>query len=364
VTTDDHGEGVSDGAGGLSRRTVISAAAWTTPVVVMAVSTPAAAASLQGFDLTFDPYNAGDGIRLFNEDFSRRVIAAVPLGAVVSNHGTLAAPAGATVTASCDARVFTFTGMKGQLPGEASSELTILSNTTEGNRSIITAVIPSSIPAGTDSYTGYRVNPQYEIVAAYPNDAVAPVLDVTWVIGAPAGDLQTSNNTTSNPGYLDDGPASAWGVLAEATWEKVAFGDGAFYLHRATNVTLTSVGPTPALAGGQIQILTDQRISTSITVDQILLNGAPAGDAIVFDRDDSYFGQVIYKYFTTTVDLVAGDVVEFAISYTTEQPATLPENLSGSQINFIGVVPNDEDRRAMNISSATNTDRTGSEQTP
>lgn len=333
--------------------------------MAITLAAPAASASVAGFDLTLDPLSLGDSLPVFNSDFSRRWYAGAPLGIVVSNHGTLDSPAGATLTVSCDARVFRFTGVSGSFPDESTPEdLTVVSNTVDGNRSTITATVPYAIPAGTDPYTGFRVSMHFDTVAVYPDDAVQPVLDSTWVLGSPSGDIDPGNNTVSYAGYRDIGPATAWGVLAEATWERVEFAGGQGYSHRATTATLTSVGPTPAVAGGQIQILTDQRVSSAIAVDNILLNGEPAGDAIVFDRDDTYVGQVLYKYYTNTVDLVEGDVLTFGLSYTDGLPDTVPENLSGSQINFIGVIPADDNRRGMNVSSATNTDRTGFEATP
>ncbi|WP_440710370.1 hypothetical protein [Herbiconiux sp. YIM B11900] len=362
---DDSVDGGVAGGGPLSRRSVLTAAAWSAPVVAITLAAPAASASEAGFDLAVDPLQLGDSLPVFSADFSRRWAAGAPLGIVVSNHGTVASPAGATLTVSVDSRVFQFTGMRGAFPGDDTPEaLTIVSNTVAGNRSTITATIPYAIPAGTDSYTGFRVSMDFDTVAVYPNDGVQPVLDSTWVVGSPAGDIDVSNNSVSYAGYRDVGPATAWGVIAEAVWERVDFAGGAGYSHRATSVTLTSTGPTPAVAGGQIMILTDQRVSTAITVDDIQLNGQPAGGAIVFDRDDSYVGQVLYKYYTTTVDLVEGDVVTFSLSYTDGLPDTVPENLSGSQVNFIGVIPNDDDRRGTNISAATNTDRTGFEATP
>ncbi|MFB2596690.1 hypothetical protein ACEXQE_02760 [Herbiconiux sp. P17] len=349
----------------LSRRTVLTAAAWSTPVVMLSVAAPAAAASGNGFDLTFDSYQAGDGLPVFNEDFTRRWVAGVPIGTVVSNHGTVASPAGATLTVSCDSRVFRFTGMSGAFGGGTEREpLTITSNTVSGNLSTITGVIPYAIPAGTDSFTGFRVSMDLDTVAVYPNDGVQPVLNTTWVIGSPAGDLDNGNDTVSYPAYTDGGPAAAWGVLTDAVWERVDFAGGTGYSHRATSATMTATGPNPAVAGAQIQILTDERVSTSISVDDILLNGQPAGGAIVFDRDESYFGQTIYKYYTTTVDLVEGDVITFSLSYTDGNPATVPVNLSGSQVNFNGVILNDPDRRAPARGSASNTDRTGFEATP
>ncbi|SDY47199.1 hypothetical protein [Herbiconiux ginsengi] len=351
--------------GRLSRRTVLTAAAWSTPVVMLSVAAPAAAASEAGFDLSFDSYQVGDGLTVFSADFTRRWVASVPLGTVVSNHGTIASPAGATLTVSCDSRVFRFTGMRGSFGGGGAPEaLTITSNTTSGNLSTITGVIPYAIPAGTDSFTGFRVAMDFETIAVYPNDGVQPVLNTTWVIGSPAGDLDTGNDTDSYPGYSDIAPAAPWGVLTDAVWERVDFAGGSGYSHRATSVTMTSTGPNPAVAGAEIMILTDQRVSTAISVDDIQLNGQPAGDAIVFARDDSSFGQVIYKYYTTTVDLVEGDVVTFSLSYTDGDPATVPVNLSGSQVNFNGVVLNDADRRAPARGSASNYDRTGFEATP
>jgi hypothetical protein len=225
---------------------------------------------------------------------------------VVSNHGTVASPGGATLTVSCDSRVFSFTGMSGSFGASTPEALTIVSNTTENNRSTITGLIPYPIPAGTDSFTGFRVALDFDTVAVYPNDAVQPVLDSTWLIGSPAGDSDTTNDTASYPGYTDVGPATACGVLADATWQRVEFAGGTGYSHRATSATL-------------------------------------------------------YK---TTVDLAEGDVVSFSLSYTDGDPATIPDNLSGSQINFNGVVLNDVNRRAQNISSATNTDRTGFDATP
>ena len=344
---------------------MLTAAAWSTPVVMLSVATPAAAASGERFDLTFDSYQAGDGITVFSADFTRRWVASVPVGTVVSNHGTIASPAGATLTVSCDARVFRFTSMSGALGGGEDREpLTITSNTVSGNVSTITGVIPYAIPAGTDSFTGFRVSMDVDTVAVYPNDNVQPVLNTTWVIGSPAGDLDTGNDTLSSPGYFDEAPAVAWGVLTDAVWERVDFAGGAGYSHRATSATMTSTGPTPAVAGAQIQILTDQRVSTSISVDDIQLNGQPAGGAIVFDRDESDFGLTIYKYYTTTVDLEEGDVVTFSLSYTDGDPTEVPVDLRGSQVNFNGVVLNDPDRRAPARGSASNNDRTGFEVTP
>ncbi|MCS5719328.1 hypothetical protein N1027_14415 [Herbiconiux sp. CPCC 205763] len=352
-------------AGRLSRRTVLAAAAWTTPVMVISVAAPAAAASGEGFDLTFDSYQAGDSLTVYSADFSRRWEAGVPIGTVVSNHGTIASPPGATLTVSCDSRIFQFTGMRGDFGGGSGSDpLTILSNTTSDNRSTITGVIPYAIPAGTDSFTGFRVAMEFDTIAVYPNDAVQPILNTTWVIGSPAGDLDTTNDAVSYPAYTDVAPGAAWGVLVDAVWERVDFAGGTGYNHRATSATMTSTGPNPAVAGAEIQILTDQRVSTAISVDDIQLNGQPAGGAIVFDRDDTWFGQQIYKYYKTTVDLVEGDVVTFSLSYTDGNPTTVPDNLSGSQVNFNGIVLNDVNRRATNRGFASNTDRTGFEATP
>jgi hypothetical protein len=225
------------------------------------------------------------------------------------------------------------------------SELPLVSNSKSGNRATITVLVPFAIPAATDSFAGLRVISDITVVAVYPNDAVDAPLDVQWLLTAPATDPDTSNNSETFAGYTDESPATPWGVLVDATFEKTEIVAGTSYAYRATTVTLTSVGPTPAVAGGMIQLLTDSRISSAISFDNIELNSNPAGSAIVFDHDDTS-GNFIYKYYRNAVDLAAGDIVTFDVSYTDANPSTVPTDLGFSQIAFNGLIANDPDRRA------------------
>ncbi|NQX25864.1 hypothetical protein HQQ81_00675 [Microbacteriaceae bacterium VKM Ac-2854] len=345
--------------GGVGRRSIVSAGLWATPVVAMAAGAPMAAASGQ-WDLALDPPQLGDGVTLFSADFSRRYTVDVPIAWVIANHGAAQSPAGFTFSISYDNRIWDITGMTARWSGDGSgaepTTLPFASKTADGDVTTASVLIPFAIPAGTDSYSGLWVAVQRDFLAAYPNDAVAEPIGTVWAIQPPVGDPDATNDRVALSGYTDQGPADVWGATAVAEWERFDFTDGS-YVYRPTSGTITSIGPKPAAVGGEIMVLTDQKASASVDLADIRINGEPAGDAIVFDRFDSYFGVITYVYYRLAAELAAGDVVTFDVVTTDGDPSVSATKLYGSQLAFNGAEPNDPDRRAPELGFVNNNDR-------
>lgn len=346
---------------GPSRRALVGAAAWSAPVIAVTIGTPAAAAS-GAWDLALDPPQLGDSATVYNADLSRRYSVSVPIAWVVANHGSEVSPAGFPFSITYDNRIWDITGMRARWNSStgggsnAETVLPLVSSVVDGNRTTATVDIPFAIPAGTDSYSGLWVALDRTFLAAYPNDAVDAPTSTVWEIQPPSGDADTSNNSVSYAGFVDEGPADVWGAVVEAQFERFDFDNGS-YVYRPVSGTVTSTGPKPAVAGGFIRVQTDERASSSIDLTNIRLNGAPAGGAVVFDHVDTYYGLITYVYYRTTVDLVAGDVVTFDVTAVDGDRSIVATSLNGSQVAFDGVELNDPDRRAPELGFVNNNDR-------
>jgi hypothetical protein len=87
-------------ATGLSRRTVVKAAAWSVPVVALAVAAPSAAASGVGFDLT--PAFGGPAINVPSDDTSFSIFTTI----TITNNGPQTSPDQAVVGLYYDTLLF------------------------------------------------------------------------------------------------------------------------------------------------------------------------------------------------------------------------------------------------------------------
>lgn len=165
---------------GLSRRTVVKGAAWSVPVIAAAVATPLASASVLNSDLVASfagPITLGLTLPVVGNVASINTVNTL----TVTNNGTTASPAGATVTVAYDSSLLTL-----NITGAGISVLG-----SDGNFTVtLPAIQPGTsltINLGTTLDSALNLNILTGLLGGDPETMTATI----------AGDDVTSNNVTS-----------------------------------------------------------------------------------------------------------------------------------------------------------------------
>ncbi len=263
----------------LSRRTVVTAAAWSAPVIAVAAATPAAAASTAGaVDLFADGLQMGSGMTYFNKDLTTRYETADPLGFTLLNNGPEPAPAGSvSVQVRYDNRVFTPT----EVTISGSEPIPFSTPVASGDASTFTFTVPQQVEVETDVFgpNALRVITRFDGSFAYPNDVFDDYVEPSWTILSD-DDADTSNNIfgpfTSTP-Y----PATPWGLTLETETTSLTSGSCTFDV--PTSVTVTSVGPnpTPEAVTGYLRL--DTGLVSSVSLTGATHNGNSILSDVVFE---------------------------------------------------------------------------------
>lgn len=320
-------------------------AAWATPVVAVAAAAPAASASPSaGFDLALDSPQMGSSFYMFNGALTRLLQVGEPVATVVANHGTVASPTGFTLQVSYDSAVFRFTGATGHFGGSSDrTPLPVTSRSQADRVETVTFAIPVVIPPGTDSFSGYLVRFDYDILGVYPNDSVENYRSTRLTILPVAGDTNSSNDTTVASTAKDLGAVSPWGVLANATYETRAI--GSLTLKRPTTITWTSVGPNPTPAGSTLRIGTDAQTASRVRISNVRINGATAPAAVSFSSQESSNGQTITAVYDLNVHLGADEELTFDVTYVDQTPPPSVSQIYAAQANFLSPEANSPAQR-------------------
>lgn len=304
---------------GIDRRSVLTAAAWSVPVVAAVAATPLAAASAVGFDLFTNGLQRGDSATIFNGDATLRYLNNFADGFTLLNHGPLEAPAGTVVTMRYDNRVVTptdFTFSQGG-PSNPRTPLLYSAPVVNGNESTVTFVIPIPVPVEEDVFgpgTIWIFTP-FDLDIAYPKDAIDDFKPLFWqVITA---DDDGSNNFFGEPTATTVPANSPWGLETSATFTPHT--TSACEMELPTAVSVTSVGPgsTPGIAS--LNLYLEPLAVTGVTLESLTINGAPVPATVAGAGSGAWtvsLGQV----------LVAGDIAEATFSYTIDAAAALVNN--------------------------------------
>ncbi|WP_102193937.1 hypothetical protein [Microbacterium aurantiacum] len=258
--------------GGLSRRTILKASAWSAPVVALAVATPLAAASV-AVDLRLRGYSFGDTIFGRSPDGLRGYRIAILGGYGATTVGDTPTP-GANLVMTFDARIFG--APSATIDAQAA---TLLTTTTTGNTTTAIFSLPIAIPAD---------GAEAEILISYGSitedwyEDIAP--SSVSILPSGGTDPTPSDNTvTLTPTYFDTFDA---GVTATWTTDTIpsAAGGAAFTVYKPASVSISSLAPGELDSSGSISVhgptsllSTNPNVFTGvytgITVTSAVLNG-------------------------------------------------------------------------------------------
>lgn len=184
-----------------SRRTMLTAAAWSTPVLAIATATPAFAAS-GGVDLAYFG-TAGEVPQAVSEDGFKVVAQSIPHGFLLGNLGSTDIPAGTTLQVLADARWFSNLSL--EVNGTATDGG---AGTTSGNIRTWNFVISTPIPVSVLGGSGLPTN---GVDVRFLDTLVEPLpfvedLEPLQLLFTPAGggDVDPTNNTVRSEAQYSD----------------------------------------------------------------------------------------------------------------------------------------------------------------
>lgn len=303
--------------GGIARRTVLKATAWSAPVVAMAVATPFAAASTNA-DLFVRDRGLSDFSEAFNADKSQLLTFGTPLGVTIGQSYNLTpVPVGSLLTFTYDNRVF-----DGLSIAIAGSPVAVSSPVASGNVSTVTAVVPVELPesGGIDVDTTF---------ATWNKDYLDGIAPFTATIAPPAGIVDPSNgdNTvTVSPTYLPtfDADTSSTVNTYQFTYPNST---EPFPWYTIATFTLRAKGAGDIPADSTFMVFTPEPV-VSLTATSITLDGAPAADLLSAPTIDEYNR---YTY-TLTRPIASGSALHVVFDYvlSTTTPNYQPSSASVS----------------------------------
>lgn len=335
----------NSGRNPVERRSVVRAAAWSAPVIALAVTAPAASAStVIDFDGAVTGLQMGSVTDIFNGDLTARYTVNVPLGFTFLNTGTVPIPAGTAASVTYDRRVFSPQGFEVRL-GQVTIPLAHSVPVVAGDAATVTFNVPIEIQPNTDpvSAAAVLVITRFSMHHDYPNDAIDGLVTSRFAITLQ--DTNPANNSMDDFGFTTAIPAAPWGVSIDRSWAPYSWNGGLCHAELPSSTTFTSVGPHPTRAGDQIAIGYDTRLANSATVSGITLNGVPAPDLIAVS---SVVASGVYgrTEFTVAQPLAAGDVLQAVFGYVHAPDAGTISDINRSSLNWNSPAnPNDPDRR-------------------
>lgn len=240
---------------GLSRRTMMAAAAWSAPVIAASVASPAAAASNANLSLVFDPKPAttapGQAIRSFAVNVyqggipasgSHQVVVSLPDGLVWGANGTGAS----------GSRVLTSAGPVAALGGTAEP----ISATRTGTFTIIARLLAEPLISTTTTVTITTSGPAPVYALAWSDPTV-----VSGVAGVPLN-VDTSVKVTNETGGVTGLPVDFY-LSENIAWTDEADARRSFYVNAAGVVDLPAGTFTPA--SYEMHTITATLRGTSVT---------------------------------------------------------------------------------------------------
>lgn len=304
---------------GIDRRSVLTAAAWSVPVVAVAVSTPLAAASVAGFDLFTQGLQRGDGTAFFNGDATLKYLDGFADGFTLLNHGPQEAPAGTIVTMRYDNRIITpgdFSFSQGG-PSNPRTPLSYSAPVVNGNESTVTFVIPVPVPVEEDVFGPGTIwiFTEYDLDILYPNDVLDDYRPLYWQVLT--SDDDGSNNSFGSATATTAPANDPWGLQVTGTFTR--YTTSACEMELPTAVTVTSVGPGSTPGDVTLNLSLEAFAVTGVTLGGLTVNGVPTA-ATVDSTGSGTYAIALGR------PLGAGDVVEASFSYTVDATAALVSN--------------------------------------
>lgn len=346
-----------------ARRTVVSAAAWTVPLLSLAVASPMASASetTAGFDLAIIGLQFGDSQTLFTPDYSQRYSAYVPLSNFgVANYGDVPSPPeGFWASYTVDNELSRVDRVGYRLPGETErTYVEDFETIVTGTRTEFRWLVPVSVAVNESTDLDFPTGAVVLVIEAtpllgYPNDAYDPQKLVGSRVSATsfATEANTANNLFQAAGGGVLSPASPYAAQTEAAFETAPLGIGPALTSRPTSVKITSIGPKPIPAAASALVRFDYRSTTTYSITNIRLNGEATLDYLQNVTAPEQSGWPILQELSGAfgAPLAAGDVLEFDVVYDEPYSASYNVESTAGQAGFIAAVNSDPDLRTTEL---------------
>lgn len=312
-------------ARGINRRTVLTAAAWSAPIIATAVATPLAAASgAPQFDLFMSGLQQGSSVDLFTADLTMKYTDGFTGGFTLMNRGPEPAPAGTIVQMRYDNRIVTPTDFEYRI-GSADTQqpLSYTTPVSNGNESTVTFVLPVEVPVGEDVFGAGTiwVYTDYTLDLAYPNDALDDYKVMNWRILT--SDSDTSDNLFGALTPTTVPANSPWGLELTATHTAHTTDRCAYNL--PTAVTVTSVGPGTTPGDVTINLAVEAVPVMDATLTSLTIDGVATSGTLTSSQRGAYT-------LALARPLAAGQVVQAEFAYDVD-PAGEFTNNGWAQVN-------------------------------
>ncbi|MBF4551230.1 MULTISPECIES: hypothetical protein [unclassified Pseudoclavibacter] len=349
-----------------SRRAIVTAGAWSIPLVTLAVGAPSASASTTtaGFDLAIVGLQFGDSLPLFTPDYSQRYTSFVPLSNfAVANFGDTPSPAsGFQASYTVDNEVATIDRVGYRVAGAAEPTYvddveTIVTGTRTEHRWLVPVSVPVNESDDPIFPTGAVVLVvESTVLLRYPNDAYDPAKITGSRVSATslAPETKTDNNVLQGVGVTELEPAAPYAAETEASFETVPLGTGPARTSRPTSVKITSVGPSPLPASGSAVVRFDYRSTTTFSIANVRRNGTATGDFLqnvtAPERQAGSSVQELVAVFGTPLD--ADDFLEFDIVYDAPGAGSFDVASTAGHVGFLPADNNDRNQRTTEFAYA------------
>lgn len=342
-----------------SRRAIVTAGAWSIPLVSFAVGAPLASASTTtaGFDLAIVGLQFGETLPLFTPDYTQRYSSYTPLSNfAVANYGDQPSPAEgflASYTVDNELAVLDRVGYR----TSGATEPTYVDDVetiVTGTRTEYRWLVPVSVPVNESEDPLFPTGAvalvvESTVLLRYPNDAYDPEQLVGSRVSATAlaAESKTDNNVLQGIGKSDLEPASPYAAQTEATFETAPLGTGPARTSRPTSVKITSIGPRPIPASGSAVVRFDYRSTTAFSIANIRLNGAPTSDFLqsVTAPERQAWSNVQELIAAFGTPLEAGDFIEFDVVYDAPTLGSFDVESTAGHVGFTPADNNDRDQR-------------------
>lgn len=342
-----------------TRRSVVTAGAWSIPLVSLAVGVPMASASTTtaGFDLAIVGLQFGETLPLFTPDYTQRYSSYTPLSNfAVANFGDQPSPVeGFRASYTVDNELAVLDRVGYRVAG--STEPTYVDDVetiVTGTRTEYRWLVPVSVPVNESEDPMFPTGAvalvvESTVLLRYPNDAYDPEKLIGSRVSATslAAETKTDNNVLQGVGKSDLEPASPYAAQTEATFETAPLGTGPARTSRPTSVKITSIGPRPLPASGSAVVRFDYRSTTAFSIANVRLNGAPTSAFLqtVTAPERQAWSSVQELLAELGAPLNAGDALEFDVVYDAPSLGGYDVPSTAGHVGFTPADNNDRDQR-------------------
>lgn len=303
---------------GLSRRSLVTTAAWSAPVIAVAAATPTAAASTSAdVDVYLLPPNAGDVVSFYSPDYQTSYSYSSFIGFGIANSGSEDAPAGSIVQITYDPRVFAYNEAPTVRVGDAEHELAYEVTQTAPDSATLTLTVDVPIPAGAsyESGTAPSVSTHQSFLLFYPDDTVENPQPYSDIVTNDA-DSNADNNARGPfpPTAHSTGPYT---FTLDVDTTSASTSRCSMTLPQTVSITNSGYG-APADNDPMVQLDVDNTAVTDVSVTSIEIDGAAVGSYTLeppTDDSSSWWlrvsqpipvGSTLTVVFDYTVDADAG----------------------------------------------------------